>query len=144
MLIGVLASCGVSSTYESISTIENNSWNTDSIVTFDFELEEEGMYNVYYLVKNKTTYPYYNLYFKVDFRDEKTLISDKLQEVLLFNKKTGEPYGKGLAGTMEHEFLAFPKQKLGKGKHTLSMRHYMRIDELRDVLAVGIKVVKAE
>lgn len=142
MLVWVLASCGVNSTYESISTIENNSWNTDSIVTFNFEVEEAGVYNVYYLVKNKTTYPYYNLYFKVDFRDEKTLISDKLQEVLLFNKKTGEPYGKGLGGVMEHEFLAFTKQKLRKGKHTLSMRHYMRIDELRDVLAVGVKVVK--
>lgn len=143
-IIWALTSCGITSEFEKITDISNENWSADSIVSFDFEIKDDGLYDVYYLVKNKTSYPYYNLYFKIDFRNESDLVSDKLHEVILFNKKTGEPYGKGLSGIMEHQFLAFKSQKLTKGNHSFALKQYMRVKELRDVMAVGIKIVKAE
>ena len=142
--IWFLTSCGVSSEFEDITDITNENWSADSLVSFNFEIKEEALYDVSYLVKNKTSYPYYNLYFKIDFRNESALVSDKLHEVILFNKKTGEPHGKGLSGIMEHESIAFKKQKLTKGKHSITLKQYMRVQNLRDIMAVGIKIVKAE
>lgn len=144
ILIAWLTSCGVSTEFESVSDVEGNIWLADSSMSFDFNIKKDGNYDVYYIVKNKTTYPYYNLYFKVDFRDQNSLLSDKLQEVILFDKKTGKPYGKGLGGVMEHEFLAFKKQPLKKGQHTLNIKQYMRVNQLRDIMAIGVKVAKAE
>jgi len=140
----VFSSCNKKSEFESITDVPERTWKADSITTFNFDIVEEGNFDVYYIVKNQLSYDYYNLYLKTYFKDDKNLIADRLQEVVLFHPKTGKPYGKGLGGTMEHQFLAFPKQKLAKGNHTISVQQYMRVAELKGILAIGIKVVKSE
>ena len=56
-LIGLvwLSSCGINTEYEAIKDIKNNVWISDTTVDFNFDIKEDAKYDVYYLVKNKTS-----------------------------------------------------------------------------------------
>lgn len=137
-----IQSCSFDSVYEEKIDLPEAIWAEDSIQTFQFEIKETGKYNVFYLVKNKSDYPFSNLYLKSDLRDTDKSISKKLQEITLFDKKTGRPYGRGFGGTMESKFYALQEIDLKEGVYTLSVQQYMREPLLKGVLAFGIKVDK--
>ena len=68
------------------------------------------------------------------------MISNELQEVVLFHPKTGKPYGRGFGGVMEHKFYSLKGIELKKEVHTLALKHYMREKNLEGIIAVGIIV----
>lgn len=135
-------SCSLNTVFEEKIDFKNSVWKEDSIQSFSFEIKEDGNYDVFYIIKNKTDYPFSNLYLKTDLRDENQSISNKLQEVTLFDKKTGKPFGKGLGGVMESKFYALKSISLKSGKHNLTVQQYMRKEELTGIMAFGISVEK--
>ena len=144
LFIFLLQACNSPYVYESKVDFEETLWSEDSILNFEFDISTEGKYHIYYLIKNKTDYPFSNLYLKSDLRNGDVKISNELQEVTLFDPKTGKPYGRGFGGVMEHKFYSLKGIELKKGKHKLILQHHMREQILKGIIAIGIIVEKVE
>lgn len=131
--------------FRSIHDLKGSEWPIDSLHSYTFTITDTNKsYDFYYLIRNATAYPFYNLYIKRSLADStgKTL-SVSMEELLLFNAKTGKPYGDGLGDIFDHKFkikslsnYRFPKP----GVYTFSMEQYMRQDPLLGIMSVGVSV----
>lgn len=142
-----LVSCQTDNVYEGVVDITKNEWYINKSMNYTFEIKDETKpYDVFLLLRNTMNYPYYNLYFKYELTNEKgQQLRSKLEQVVLFNEKTGKPLGDGLGDIFDHKYkfstlsnLKFP----AKGKYKLKLIQYMRQDPLKGVVSVGISVEK--
>ena len=146
LLISVwVLSCDNNAIFKSYEDLKDTNWYVKKIPSFTFEVKDETVpYNIYLLIRNASQYPYNNLYVTryIHGPDGKQ-ISNRLEEVTLFNPKTGKPFGEGLGDIYEHKVLStrnfkFPK----KGKYTIKLKQYMRQDPLPYVMSIGVIVEK--
>lgn len=143
----LLAGCDSNRVYEKNIDFRNKQWVVNDTVKFQFEIKApQKAYNVYWNVRNSISYPYRNLYLTYYLED--TLghrIAKDLHNVLLFEPKTGKPYGDGLGDIFTHQFLALPGYKFDTaGIYQIRLEQYMRTDTLQDILSVGVRVEEAE
>jgi gliding motility-associated lipoprotein GldH len=138
-------SCDNHSIFKSYVDLKDSNWYVKNIPSFTFEVKDEKVpYNIYLLIRNSSQYPYNNLYVtRYIYGPDGKQISNRLEEVTLFNAKTGKPLGEGLGDIFDHKVLSnrnfiFPK----KGKYTIKLKQYMRQDPLPYVMSVGVSVEK--
>ncbi|WP_420317596.1 gliding motility lipoprotein GldH [Ekhidna sp.] len=139
----IATSCDSNRVYEDFNDMEEAFWHQDSIQSFSFNIEDTSKsYVLKSSFRNASSYPFYNLYFQYTLADSTgNVLVQRLQEVDLFNPKTGEPYGSGLGDLFDHSFpleenYSFPYS----GEYTLSFEQYMRRDTLPFILSVGARV----
>ncbi|MCA8831526.1 gliding motility lipoprotein GldH [Hymenobacter pini] len=146
----LLAACNPNEVYEKNTDLksplgEPYVWAVQDKPTFEFEIPDTTQrYDVYFNIRNAADYEYYNLYVKhtLSGPDGKP-ISRLLHEMLLMDPKTGEPRGDGSGDIFDHRFLALPNQKFRQpGPYKIVLEQYMRQDQLRGIMAVGVRVVK--
>lgn len=140
-------SCDSSAVHKDLAEFDNYEWAAGDIKKFEFEIKDnEQAYQLNYLLRNAINYPFYNIYLKTWLRDStgKELKSG-MEEVILFEEKTGKPYGDGLGDLFDQRVTAsqyrnfkFPYQ----GKYTFEMQQNMRPDPLVGILAIGFEIVK--
>ena len=147
LLMATLLGCDPNVLYKDHEDIADGKWFVKNEPTFTFEIADTAqVYNVYYLVRNNISYPYYNLYVKRFLTDSTNKNGNEaLNELILMDEKTGKPLGDGLGDLFDHKIIAlknyhFPR----KGKYTFKVRQYMRQDPLVDILSMGISVEKIE
>lgn len=140
------ASCDSNAIYKSIIDLKDSNWYIKNEPTFTFEVEDETIpYNIYILVRNASPYSFNNLYLtRYIYGADKKELSVRLEEMILFDPKTGKPLGDGLGDIYDHKFLSsanfkFPK----KGKYSIKLKQYMRQDPLQNIMSVGVSVEKA-
>ena len=129
--------------YEKNIDFNQKYWDIDSVPTFSFTIPDAGKaYDIYWNVRNTASYPYRNLYLTYYLEDSLgTSLSSALHDMVLFEPKTGEPYGDGFGGVYDHQFLALPQQKFpAKGTYSIKLKQYMRTDSLPEILSVGVRV----
>lgn len=155
-IIAGLFSCNdASKIYEDIHVFEEGVWHKDSVQDFTFKVEDTThAYNFIYLFRNTLDYPYYNLYVKYELKDSTgNVLAEDMQEVYLFNHKSGKPggeeryfTGKSLGGIYDHAYPALMKVHFRQeGTYTLSLSQYMRKpNPLPEILSVGLRVNKYE
>jgi gliding motility-associated lipoprotein GldH len=86
------------------------------------------------------------LYIQYQLKDTAgQLVAENLENIQLFHAKTGTPLGSGVGGTYDIEQVfrqgfTFPQS----GLYTLSLQHFMRVNVLEEIAAVGVAVVPAE
>jgi gliding motility-associated lipoprotein GldH len=138
-------SCETNAIYKSIEDLKDSSWFIKQEPTFVVDVEDETIpYNIYILVRNASQYGFNNLYItRYIYGPDKKPLSVRLEEMILFDTKTGKPLGDGLGDIFDHKFLStrnfkFPK----KGKYTFKLKQYMRQDPLPYIMSVGISVEK--
>ena len=143
----IFFACDSNRLYEKNVDFEGNEWPANEIPDFTFEVKDVNRaYNIYYNVRNTISYPYQNLY--VTYFLEDTLgntLSSGLQNMLLFDRKTGEPFGSGLGDIFDHQVLSkgeysFPEA----GFYRFRIEQFMRTDTLPDILSVGVRIEKSE
>lgn len=120
-------------------------WHIDSLATFEFYVEDTTVdYSISYDVRYAAQYPYYNLYVTYYLEDSmKNPQSSKLQNLQLFDKKTGEPLGDGMGDLFDRSILIDEKHRFKvAGKHYFQIKQFMRMDELPGVLSFGLKIHK--
>ena len=142
----LLDSCDPQRTFEKNVEIEKQQWFKDSVVTLDFVIPDtQATYNIYYNIRNASTYPYHNLYITYTLADStnQPLESDLINQNL-FDPITGRPFGtSGLGDIFDHQFLILENYKFKyRGNYLLKLEQTMRIDPLNDILAVGGRVEK--
>ena len=152
-LFGLFAlySCDESRVFEQNRDIPNYAWHKDSILHFQFEIDRpEIPYNIYYNIRNAVSYPAQNLYLRIEVQDSagQVLVSD-LNNIELFDPKTGKPYGDGLGDIFDHRVKVLNHfQFPDSGRYQIDVQHRMRDKVMVDnhlpfIMSVGIRVEKA-
>lgn len=147
LLVALLSACDEDRVYEENVDFPNQRWVVDSIPTFEFEISDANQpYNIYWNVRNTVAYPYRNLY--VTYYIEDTAgrqLTTNLHNMLLFEPKTGKPFGSGLGDIFSHQFMALPNFKFDQeGMYRVRLEQYMRTDTLPEVVSVGTRVERVE
>lgn len=137
--------------FEENKIIENNEWKRDRPVSFEFEVADTTQIcNLFSNIRTVSTYPYYNLFLKVELiNPEGVIILNDIKEGYLFNPTTGKPFGQtksflgiSLGDLYDQRILLIQGYKfLMPGKYKLRLSHYMRdIDPVLDVMSIGYRV----
>jgi gliding motility-associated lipoprotein GldH len=138
--------CDSQRVFEGYQDLPNRKWADKQTVSFEFNVQDaQTPYHLYYNIRNTLSYPYYNLYIVYELKDSTgKVIAEKMIENNLMHPKTGEPYGKGIGDLFDHRFPLLTNYRFPQsGKYTLSLRQYMRMQELPEIVAVGCRVEKA-
>lgn len=142
----LLVSCDPLRVYEKNVEIEKQQWFKDSLVILDFDIPDiQSAYNIYYNIRNASTYPYHNLYITYTLTDSTgQMLETELIDHNLFDPKIGTPLGtSGLGDIFDHQFLILENYRFNyQGRYYLKLEQTMRIDPLIDILAVGGRVEK--
>jgi len=144
LMLATLTGCvDKSRVYEKNVDFKKKYWDIDSVPTFTFTIPDSTkVYNIYWNVRNTTTYPYRNLYITYYLEDSLgTTLSSALHDMTLFDPTTGKPYGDGFGGVYDHQFLALPQRKFANnGKYQIRLKQYMRTDSLPEILSIGVRI----
>lgn len=143
----LFTSCSDTRIFDRDHDFEGASWHIDSIQTFVVEVTDTASrYNFYYRIRNAADYEFYNLYLKYTLEDSlHRKIKSELQELILFDPKTGSTYGSGLGDIFSHEFPAVKNYSFPtSGKYYFKIQQYMREEELEGIHSAGLRIDKAE
>ena len=142
-----MLSCIDEPVYQNQIDLNKGEWNYEKNLQFEFQIEDTSeTYNLIYLIRNGLDYPYYNLYLRYTLKDSVgNNIDQRLQELILMDKKTGKPLGRGFGDKYDHQFVSLRNYKFENlGKYYLYIDHYMRKENLPEIYSVGLKVIKTE
>lgn len=143
LTICLLSSCDDQRLYENNKELADKYWLADSVLNFEFEVQDIGTpYNLYINIRNTASYPYENIYLTYYLKDslDKELKSE-LINYNLFDPKTGQPFGEGLGDIFDHQFLLLKNYQFQTtGTYSFNLQQYMRMDSLPEVLAAGVRV----
>ena len=137
----VLASCNQNRVFEEYYGMEIQAWNIEDTVSF--EVERDLTYDKAVLIfKYNNDYEYRNLYFRYILSDSlgKELDS-RLINVPLFESTSGKPLGKGYGSTFTNYDTLAINNKIDF--HKIHLLQYMRVDELKGIEAIGLKLIKS-
>jgi gliding motility-associated lipoprotein GldH len=146
MTIVMFTSCKSSTDIKEIRDFNDNIWSIAKAQVFEFEIKDTvSTFNFNYLIRNAISYPFYNLYLNQKLLDPSgKVMYSSMDEIILFNQKTGEPYGDGLGDIFDNRLPA-PKLsnvKFNKaGKYKWVIGHNMRPDPLFGIMSLGIEVM---
>lgn len=138
--------CDSSRVFEEYKNFNNRKWTAKEVASFSFDIQDiQQPYIIYYNVRNTITYPYYNIYNTYELADQTgKIIESKMIENNLMHPQTGEPLGIAASGDLfDNRFPLLENYKFAKaGTYQLRIRQYMRMAELPEIVAVGIRVEK--
>lgn len=147
VLIALLTSCDSQRIFEKNTDFDSRRWMVSEKPMFEFAVDSARSYHLYCNIRNSLEYPYARIFINWTLMDSTgTVLHKDLVQHMLFNEKTGEPYGdSGLGDIYDHRVplkrdYRFPYA----GKYRVSFQQYMRMDTLSGVLAVGFRLENAE
>ncbi len=143
----MITACDPHKIYERNVDFKNRYWLANDQPAFDFEIPNaEEKYNLYFTVRNESSYPNANLYFTYYLMEDTGVeLQRKLVSEFLFDKKTGRPLGSsGLGDIYSHQFLLLKDFTFQHpGKYKIQVEQFMRTDTLSGILSVGVRVEKS-
>lgn len=143
-IVLALAACDPYRIYDKNSDFQNGNWPVSEKPEFEFHINNtETAYNLYVNVRNAISYPKSNLYFSYQLRDSiGTVIQDSLVSEMIFDLKTGKPFGSSVLGDVyNHRFVllqnfSFPHA----GRYSVQFEQFSREDSLQGMLSIGLRV----
>mgnify|MGYP003682067633 FL=1 len=131
--------------YENYYSFENESWNSDSLKRFDFEIMDTlATYSLSLNVRHSIDYEYQNLFVFVSGE-----VNDTIE--LMFADKNGKWKGSGISDVREFTHsLKKDRTFSKKGKHFINIEQAMRygasekIQHLQNILDVGLIIKKQD
>lgn len=143
-----LFSCDSQRVYETNKDFDDGQWPQRDTAVFVFTIADTTQaYNVLVNVRNTLDYETARLFLNYTLSDSAGQpMRKRLLENMLFDRKTGEPFGKsGLGDVYQHAFTTEPNIKFPyRGKFEVRLNHMMRVDSLQEVMSVGVRVEKAQ
>lgn len=139
--------CKKSGDFKEMRDFPKNEWFIAHKQTFEFSITDTAStYRFNYLVRNSVSYPFYNLYLQQKLTDSSgTQLSGSMDEVILFDEKSGKPYGDGMGDIFDCRIQA-PKLQAMKfpkaGKYRWIISHSMRPDPLTGIMSIGVEVLR--
>lgn len=143
----IITACDDSRVYEKNYDFHERYWLITEKPSFDFTIQDTTQrLNLFCNIRNSVLYPYSRIFISYTLQDstghelKKTMINS-----LLFDEKTGEPYGNSGLGDIYDQQLELLKnfQFIKPGTYSVTFEQFMRTDTLQGVLAVGLRVETA-
>ena len=139
-----LVSCD-NTVYENYYSFENESWNSDSLKSFDFEIMDTlATYNLSLNIRHSTDYEYQNLFIFVSGE-----VNDTIE--LMLADKNGKWKGSGISDIREFiHSLKKDRTFSKKGKYSINIEQAMRygasekIQNLPNILDIGLIIKKQD
>jgi gliding motility-associated lipoprotein GldH len=148
LLFGLyLTSCSSSedAVLNEIKVVSEKGWNINEPVSFEMDVADTAqLYDVFITLRHNTDYEWMNLFlFMKTYYPDKSYSRDTLECFLA--DESGRWFGKGGASIKYHEMLykkyvKFPQE----GHYTFEFTQGMRTKSLRNVMDLGIKLVKSQ
>ena len=140
-----LGSCDSSRVYEDFKS-PNGYWDLNEHLTFPFEIKDTTTtYRLIAQFKNDVSFPFNNLYFNYSLTKPsgESEVKSRLEELILFEPKTGEPFGSGIGDSFDHEHVLEESITFSSpGVYTASLQQFMRLDSIPHIDRVGFRVEK--
>ncbi|HOX83345.1 MAG TPA: gliding motility lipoprotein GldH [Chryseolinea sp.] len=147
-LLFFLAGCDSNRVYEQYHDFDNSFWAVSETPEFEFTIDQSGeKYNLYCNIRNSSDYPNARFFFTYYFQDSAgTVLQKELRTELLFDSKTGKPFGSsGVGDIYDHQFNILENYQFSHpGKFKVKFEQFTRTDTLPGILAVGLRVEKVD
>ncbi|MCF8361589.1 MAG: gliding motility lipoprotein GldH [Prolixibacteraceae bacterium] len=144
-LLMIFVSCKQKSVYHEYQPVNQNGWHADSVLTFNFSIEDTTeTYRILFNNRNLESYPYQNLWLFVEIMaPDSTIVHDTLEYQLA--QPNGKWLGKGTSGVydtrlMYRENVYFPRS----GNYTFFIKHGMRNKKLKGISDIGLSIEKRD
>lgn len=142
-----LSACDDHRVFEKNHDFTERHWIATDQPEFEFEIADStARYNLYCNLRNSASYPWSRVFVRYTLRDStRKILEGALTEHFLFDAKTGKPFGSsGIGDLYDHQFPILENHTFPHtGKFTVSFGQYMRMDTLKGILAVGLRVERA-
>ena len=138
-------SCGDADiVYQDSKVIENNIWNKNEGVSFDFDINDTTeFYDFYFNLRTTNLYEWSNLYLFVEIGSPEEQFNIDTVEFSLANS-VGEWTGISSGSIINNKILFISKKRFPSlGTYKLTFNQAMRQDHLTEVMDVGIIIKKA-
>ena len=145
-LVVGFVSCQNENKKEVYHSFNNNTWNTDSIVSFELDnIDTTSSHDLYLMVRHTTNFKFQNLFLFTNFENQQ----DTLE--LLLSEKSGRWLGKGFGEIKELKIKIKENVNFKENQNQIfSVEQAMRYEDLEkiinltEIVAVGIGLYKSE
>ena len=145
-LVVGFVSCQNENKKEVYHSFNNNTWNTDSIVSFEFDnIDTTSSHDLYLMVRHTTNFKFQNLFLFTNFENQQ----DTLE--LFLSEKSGRWLGKGFGEIKELKIRIKENVNFKENQDQIfSVEQAMRYEDLEkiinltEIVAVGIGLYKSE
>ena len=135
--------CTDSVLYEANINIPNETWNADSLATFQVDVRDtSSVFNIYINLRNTTNYPNSNLFLFIQTTSpEGAMLRDTLE--LFLADSRGNWLGKGFGSIRDirvpyKQHIRFPEV----GSYHFNVQQGMRASNLKGIKSIGLRVEK--
>jgi gliding motility-associated lipoprotein GldH len=144
LLILFLFSCEETGLYEKVVFMPKQEWPSAYKPTFNFEIKDtSSSYQVYFLIRHADAYEYNNIWINVNgqMTGDTTLSSNKFEIPLATANRW---LGTGMDDLFDHRVLLYKNavRFMKPGVYTITMSQDMRVDPLKHVFNVGLRLEK--
>ena len=145
LVIGFV-SCQNDNKKEVYHSFKNNTWKTDSIVSFEFDnIDTTSSHDLYLMIRHTTNFKFQNLFLFTNFENQQ----DTLE--LFLSEKSGRWLGKGFGEIKELKVRVKENVNFKENQDQIfSIEQAMRYEDLEkiinltEIVAVGIGLYKSE
>ncbi|MFT4734992.1 MAG: gliding motility-associated lipoprotein GldH [Algoriphagus sp.] len=142
----LMSACTSDSVHKDLVDFDAYEWAATDVKSFDFEIDDNSKtFQVNYLLRNALQYPYYNIYLKSALKDSAgNVLMQGMEELILFDEKTGKPKGDGLGDLFDHRIGAAQYKDLKfpyPGNYSLELQQSMRPDPLVGIMSIGFEIL---
>lgn len=145
-LVVGFVSCQNENKKEVYHSFNNNTWNTDSIVSFELDnIDTTSSHDLYLMVRHTTNFKFQNLFLFTNFENQQ----DTLE--LFLSEKSGRWLGKGFGEIKELKIRIKENVNFKENQDQIfSIEQAMRYEDLEkiinltEIVAVGIGLYKSE
>ena len=145
-LAACFVSCQNENKKEVYHSFNNNIWNTDSIISFEFDnIDTTSSHDLYLMVRHTTNFKFQNLFLFTNFENQQ----DTLE--LFLSEKSGRWLGKGFGEIKELKIRIKENVNFKENQDQIfSVEQAMRYEDLEkiinltEIVAVGIGLYKSE
>ena len=145
IILLIIYSCGQNKLIDKFIDLKEMTWVADSTLIYKISTDESNNDKSFFIrIRYSLDYPYQNLYYSYSLIDSlDTIIHNPLNEILLFNQKSGKPIGSGISSLFTIEENIIQKIKLkNNNSYQFHIRQLMRKDYLKGINSVGLMVKK--
>ncbi len=130
--------------YQNSKVIENNTWNKNEGVSFDFDINDTTeFYDFYFNLRTTNLYEWSNLFMFIEIGSPEEQFNIDTVEFSLANS-VGEWTGISSGSIINNKILFISKKRFPSlGTYKLTFNQAMRQDDLTEVMDVGIIIKKA-
>lgn len=144
LIILFLFSCEESGLFQKVVFMPKQEWSYDYKPSFSFDIKDtSSAYQVYFLIRHSDAYEYNNIWINVSGQmpGESAINSNRFEIPLATANRW---LGSGMDDLFDHRVLLYKNavRFMKPGTYTITIAQDMRVDPLKHVLNVGLRLEK--